>query len=114
MYIDIRSIPNFETHFPTITALCKQHGVSDVNGETKGLVSEAVRGAGGVLVDDNGNRLMEHVHPLKDLAPRHITAYEIYKARASGKGVYIDIRSIPNFETHFPTITALCKQHGVS
>ncbi|WP_100402227.1 L-aspartate oxidase [Bacillus sp. FJAT-42315] len=85
-----------------------------VNGETKGLVSEAVRGAGGVLVDDNGNRLMEHVHPLKDLAPRHITAYEIYKARASGKGVYLDIRSIPNFETHFPTITTLCKQHGIS
>ncbi|WP_203361618.1 L-aspartate oxidase [Bacillus sp. REN10] len=85
-----------------------------VNGETKGLISEAVRGAGGVLVDHMGHRLMEHVHPLKDLAPRHVTAYEIYKARANGKEVYIDIRSIANFEQQFPTITALCKQHGIS
>ncbi|WP_338750392.1 L-aspartate oxidase [Bacillus sp. FJAT-52991] len=85
-----------------------------VNGETKGLVSEAVRGAGGTLVDEAGNRLMEHVHPLKDLAPRHITAYEIYKARANGKDVYIDIRSILDFEKQFPTITALCEQHGIS
>ncbi|MBM7648965.1 L-aspartate oxidase [Bacillus ectoiniformans] len=83
-------------------------------GETKGLVSEAVRGDGGVLVNEAGKRLMEGVHPLKDLAPRHITAYEIYKARARGEEVYIDIRKIRRFKEKYPTITALCRRNGLS
>ncbi|MGX9132858.1 L-aspartate oxidase [Rummeliibacillus sp. JY-2-4R] len=78
-----------------------------------GLVSEAVRGAGGRFVDGNKNPLMEGVHPLGDLAPRHITAYEMYKSRLSGKEVFIDISSITQFEEKFPTITGLCKKAGI-
>ena len=48
-----------------------------VNEKAKGLVSEAVRGAGGRFIDEQGNLLMEGVHPLGDLAPRHITAYQM-------------------------------------
>ncbi len=75
-----------------------------------GLVSEAVRGAGGRFVNGNKKPLMEGVHPLGDLAPRHITAYEMYKARLSGQEVFIDISTIPEFEKKFPTITALCNK----
>lgn len=85
-----------------------------MNGETKGLISEAVRGAGAQLVGENGNRIMEGVHPLLDLAPRHITAFEIYKHRAQGKNVYLDISMIKNFNEKFPTITKLCQEHGIS
>lgn len=84
-----------------------------INGETKGLISEAVRGAGGKFIDEEGHPIMEGIHPLKDLAPRHITAFEIYKLRAQGKEVYLDISMIQNFEQKFPTITQLCKDNGI-
>ncbi|MEK4028669.1 L-aspartate oxidase [Pseudobacillus sp. FSL P4-0506] len=83
------------------------------NGAVRGLISEAVRGAGATLIDEDGLLLMEGVHPLKDLAPRHITAYEIYKARAKGKDIFLDISGIQQFEKHFPTITAICERNGV-
>ena len=83
-----------------------------VNG-ARGLVSEAVRGAGGRFVDEDGNAIMEGKHPLGDLAPRHVTAYEMYKIRAQGKAVYIDITNIKNFEEKFPTITKLCQDNDV-
>ena len=84
-----------------------------VNGEARGLISEAVRGAGGYFINEIGERIMEGVHPLKDLAPRHITAYEIYKERMKGHEVYIDISDIHHFEEKFPTITSLCKENGI-
>src|SRR5690606_14967057 len=66
------------------------------------------------FVDGNGRKIMEGKHPLGDLAPRHITAFEMYKERAKGNEVYIDISKIGHFEDQFPTITQLCKDHGVS
>ncbi|WP_046174149.1 L-aspartate oxidase [Domibacillus indicus] len=84
-----------------------------VNGKAKGLISEAVRGAGAVLVDESGKRIMQGVHPLEDLAPRHITAFEIYKARRSGKEVYLNMSMIEGFEKLFPTISALCSKQGI-
>ncbi|KHE73052.1 L-aspartate oxidase [Halobacillus sp. BBL2006] len=83
-------------------------------GKTKGLVSEAVRGEGAVLIDDNGERLMEHVHLLKDLAPRHVVAQTIYAHLQKGHRVYLDIRSISQFEKRFPTVSSLCKSIGLS
>ncbi|MFF5994368.1 L-aspartate oxidase [Lysinibacillus sp. KU-BSD001] len=84
-----------------------------VNG-ARGLVSEAVRGAGGRFVDEHGQAIMDGKHPLGDLAPRHITAYEMYKMRAQEKPVYIDITNIEHFEQNFPTITKLCHDNGVN
>ncbi|SOC03038.1 L-aspartate oxidase [Ureibacillus xyleni] len=85
-----------------------------IDGKSKGLVSEAVRGAGGYFVDESGRKVMEGVHPLGDLAPRHITAYEMYKEREKGNEVYIDISQIVDFEKKFPTITKLCEENGIS
>jgi L-aspartate oxidase len=84
-----------------------------VDGEPKGLVSEAVRGEGAILVTVDGERIMEGVHPLKDLAPRHITSQTIYDYVKNGKQVYLDIRTIEDFESRFPSITELCKQNHV-
>lgn len=84
-----------------------------VNG-ARGLVSEAVRGAGGRFVDQNGKPIMDGKHPLGDLAPRHITAHEMYKMRASGQETFIDISRIDHFDKKFPTIHALCHQNGVN
>ena len=46
------------------------------------LVSEAVRGEGAFLVDDEGRRFMQGVHPLADLAPRDVVAKAIMRADA--------------------------------
>ncbi|KXH80630.1 L-aspartate oxidase [Sporosarcina sp. HYO08] len=83
------------------------------NGQTKGLISEAVRGEGAVLVTEDGTPIMEGVHLLKDLAPRHIVAQTIFDVMESGKDVYLDIGCVQEFEKRFPTITAMCRDHGI-
>ena len=80
-----------------------------LNGRTQGLVSEAIRGEGAKLVDETGRALMAGKHSLKDLAPRHIVAKEIFQQRVKGKTVYLDITLIDGFEQKFPTISAMCQ-----
>lgn len=84
-----------------------------INGQGKGLISEAVRGEGAVLVTESGRLLMDGVHPQKDLAPRDVVAREINHAVLNGESVYLDIRMIPKFKVRFPTITELCETNGV-
>ncbi|XJZ27504.1 L-aspartate oxidase [Bacillota bacterium Lsc_1132] len=83
------------------------------DGETKGLISEAVRGEGAILVTEDGTPIMEGVHPLKDLAPRHVVSQTIGDYIKNGHEVYLDIRSIKNFKKRFPSITAICEKNGV-
>jgi L-aspartate oxidase len=84
-----------------------------VNGKTIGLISEAVRGEGARLVTAFGEYVMEHVHPYKDLAPRHIVSQTIYQYLSKGEPVYLDISMIANFQERFPTITNMCLKAGI-
>lgn len=84
-----------------------------VNGQCKGLVSEAVRGAGASLVIRDGTRIMKGIHPMEDLAPRHIVSQTIYDHLQTGKQVYLDIRRIVEFQKKFPTITAMCHENHI-
>jgi L-aspartate oxidase len=84
-----------------------------VDGKTRGLVSEAVRGEGAILVTADGKRIMDDVHPLKDLAPRHIVSQTIYDYLKKGTQIYLDITPIDQFKKRFPTISKLCEDHGV-
>jgi len=84
-----------------------------VDGQTKGLISEAVRGEGARLVTEDGTFIMEGVHPLKDLAPRHVVSQTIYEYLKMGKPIYLDISSIENFTERFPTVSAICRESGV-
>lgn len=83
------------------------------DGKGAGLVSEAVRGEGAKLVAEVGTFIMEGVHPYKDLAPRHVVSQTIYSTMKKGKVVYLDISSIDNFESHFPTVSSICRNHGI-
>ncbi|MCJ8007093.1 L-aspartate oxidase [Lederbergia wuyishanensis] len=83
------------------------------DGMTKGLISEAVRGEGAILVTEDGTPIMEGVHPLTDLAPRHVVSQTILNFIEKGHLVYLDIRNIKHFEDRFPSITAMCQNHGI-
>ncbi|MBT2735755.1 L-aspartate oxidase [Bacillus sp. ISL-7] len=84
-----------------------------INGETKGLISEAVRGEGATLVTEDGTPIMEGVHPLKDLGPRHVVSQKIYEFIKKGKQIYLDISKIEEFSKRFPSITSICEDNGI-
>ncbi|MFS0614649.1 L-aspartate oxidase [Lederbergia ruris] len=84
-----------------------------VNGKTQGLVSEAVRGEGGRLVTETGKEIMRGVHPLADLAPRHIVSQTIYEHLSQGEDIYLDISQVKDFSKRFPTISRLCQENGL-
>lgn len=84
-----------------------------INGKTKGLVSEAVRGEGGRLVTEAGKEIMSGVHPLADLAPRHIVSQTIYEHLSQGEDIYLDISQVKDFFRRFPTISRLCQANGL-
>jgi L-aspartate oxidase len=81
------------------------------------LVSEAVRGEGAFLVDDDGKRFMQGQHELADLAPRDVVAKAIMRRmRESGvPHVWLDGRHLGRelWERRFPTILESCRAHGV-
>ena len=81
------------------------------------LISEAIRGAGGVLVvKDAGTDTyspLEIQHPDKSLGPRHIVSHAIFTAYHNNKTVYLDISTIDNFADKFPTIYQTCQRNGV-
>ena len=83
------------------------------DGQTHGLVTEAVRGEGAILVNEIGDKIMDGVHPLRDLAPRNVVAQTIYQQLQQGHHVYLDIRSISEFSKRFPTVAKLCEDHDI-
>ena len=78
------------------------------------LISEALRGEGAVLRDDDGIAFMADVHPLADLAPRDIVSRAIYeRMQATGADhVWLDATMIEEFRRHFPTIFYSCLRVG--
>lgn len=84
-----------------------------VNGKGCGLVSEAVRGQGGKFVDEHSESIMANIHPLGDLAPRHITAHTLHQKQQAGEQTFLQIDTIDHFAEKFPTIATLCTANGV-
>ena len=76
------------------------------------LISEAVRGAGALLVDREGRRFALDVDPRGELAPRDIVARAVAAAVAAG-GAWLDTHEIADFPSRFPGITAMLARHGL-
>ncbi len=79
------------------------------------LISEAVRGEGAYLLDDKGNRFVQGIHPLAELAPRDVVAIASMRVmnETGAHHVWLDVRHIDGFEKRFPTIYASCLSHGI-
>ncbi|HEU5036961.1 MAG TPA: L-aspartate oxidase [Nocardioides sp.] len=81
------------------------------------LISEAVRGEGAFLVDFDGDRFMQGVHELADLAPRDVVAKAIMRRmlETGQPHMWLDARHLGAefWERRFPTILATCRSYGV-
>jgi L-aspartate oxidase len=76
------------------------------------LITEAIRGAGAILVDHEGRRFAFDADPRGELAPRDVVARAVAAADATG-GAWLDAREIDDFPTRFPGVTGILSEHGL-
>lgn len=81
------------------------------------LITEALRGDGGILQHGDGEQFMEHYHPLRELAPRDIVARAIVTElkRRSVPCVYLNVTHLDpeHLRSHFPTVYEKCLSVGI-
>jgi L-aspartate oxidase len=81
------------------------------------LITEAVRGDGGILRNKSGEAFMERYDERKDLAPRDIVARAIDNEmkRTGTEHVYLDCKhmDLEKFVHHFPNIYEKCLSIGI-
>ena len=81
----------FVQFHPTALAVHRKN-----NGASLPLLTEALRGAGALLLDESGHRFMLSEHPAAEMAPRDVVARAIEKRTAVGQCVFLDIRPVFN------------------
>jgi len=101
----VRDLEFFQFH-PTLLYIA---------GAARVLISEIVRGAGGVLRDRHGERFMQHV-PGAELAPRDVVSRAIFERMVATQDtcVYLDLSSVKG-DPHalFPGISRVCRYFGI-
>ncbi|AXK48774.1 L-aspartate oxidase [Aliarcobacter trophiarum LMG 25534] len=81
----------------------------------KPLLSEALRGEGAFVVDENGNRFLFDYHPSGELAPRDIVSRAIFDYnKKTGLGIFLSFKNFEKkaFKKRFPNIYENIKDLG--
>lgn len=80
------------------------------------LISEAVRGEGAWLLDHQGKRFMKEIHPLAELAPRDVVAFNIFKQiqKSDKDYIYLSLKHLDpeKIKTRFKNIYLHLKDIG--
>lgn len=81
------------------------------------LISEAVRGDGAVLINNQGERFMKKIHPDAELAPRDVVARGIQAEMLSqgGQPVLLDATALGSdyLQQRFPSINKTTRDYGL-
>lgn len=90
-------------------------GESDNDGASLPLLTEALRGAGALLLDESGHRFMISEHPDAELAPRDVIARAIQSRMSTGQRIYLDLRPVlaNGQEAIFPQAIAASERAGL-
>jgi L-aspartate oxidase len=87
-----------------------------IAGAARVLISEIVRGAGGILRDRNGKRFMPEYHPAAELAPRDVVSRAVFTrmVETNDTSVYLDLSGLQK-DPHvlFPGISRICRFFGI-
>ncbi|MBI1380071.1 MAG: L-aspartate oxidase [Planctomycetaceae bacterium] len=87
-----------------------------IAGAARVLISEIVRGAGGVLRDRHGRRFMPDFHRDGELAPRDVVSRAVFATMVAtdDTSVYLDLSHIESdVHTMFPSISRICGFFGI-
>lgn len=86
----------------------------DVGTDPMPLATEALRGDGARLIDRNGEFILGPEADA-DLRPRDIVARAVHRARAEGRGAFLDARTAigAHFPEAFPAVFASCMAAGL-
>ncbi|MEP3676738.1 L-aspartate oxidase [Sulfitobacter sp.] len=87
----------------------------DVGDDPAPLATEALRGEGAILINNQGERFMETVHPDAELAPRDVVARAIYGQTQAGRRPMLDTRDALGeaIKTDYPAVADACARHGI-
>ncbi len=79
------------------------------------LLTEALRGAGALLIDEGGRRYVFAEDPRGELAPRDVVARATWRVRQRGGATFLDARAAVGaaFPERFPTVWAACQRVGI-
>ena len=76
----------------------------DVGLDPAPLLTEAIRGEGAYIIDENNERFLFEDDPLGEMAPRDVVSRSIHKHKTKGHSTFLDCRHFKiNFEKMFPT-----------
>lgn len=86
----------------------------DIGRDPAPLATEALRGAGALLINRKGDRFMRAIHEDAELGPRDVVARAVHREVVNGRGAFLDCRVLgPGIAEKFPTVVSTCRSAGI-